>query len=380
MGIYLYRKMSETRQVKQVPPQPQPQVNEDEENQNQSEEEPMDSEVINASKNNTISDDYKKIDLTKKDSKNKSKRGKKNNNKKGDFLDLAQEKGIEFKFEYEDKEIEKKNYYQKDNKNFSGKPYQKNYEQKDNKNFQQKNFKYQNKKNFGFQNRSKNNKFDQANMMYQNGNKNMNPYPQQQNNMGQQQDFNFDPFFTPERTCEEILGYIFSIEFLNRELYLRKRISTEGLIDINHVMIYNKIKQRGFTLDQVIESIKNLGTENFEITEVEGVQYIKIVQWANMELFSIEQIQSQKRSMRNQKYQNMNYIAMQNNYFFPPNNQFGQMGQMPQGMMPMDNMQQQPYMMNQMGGMNMPFPQQNYNPQMNQQFMPQEDNNQSHQN
>merc|ERR1712151_342339 len=185
----------------------------DEENQNQSEEEPMDSEVINALKNNTISDDYKKIDLTKKDSKNKSKKGKKNNNKKGDFLDLAQEKGIEFKFEYEDKETEKKNYYQKDNKNFSGKPYQKNYEQKDNKNFQQKNFKYQNKKNFGFQNRSKNNKFDQANMMYQNGNKNMNPYPHQHNNMGHQQDFNFDPFFTPERSCEEILGYIFSTEF-----------------------------------------------------------------------------------------------------------------------------------------------------------------------
>jgi hypothetical protein len=104
-----------------------------------------------------------------------------------------------------------------------------------------------------------------------------------------------------------------------------------------------------------------------------------------MELLSIEQIQTQKRSMRNQKYQNMNYIAMQNNYFFPPNNQYGQMGQMPQGMMPMDNMQQQQpnqYMMNQMGGMNMPFQQQNYgNPQMNQQFMaPQEEQNQPQQN
>ena len=199
--------------------------------------------------------------MSKKDTKKTQKKGKKNNNKKGDFLDFAQEKGIDFKIEYEnEKDAEKKNYYQKDNrdngKNFTGKPYQKNYtENKDGKNFTgdkfgakpyQKN--YQNnggKKNFGFQNRSKNNKFDQANMMYgnQNGmNKGMNPYPGQQggNNMGQQQDFNFDPFFTPERTCEEILGYIFSIDFLNRELYLRKRITTEGLIDINHVMIFNK--------------------------------------------------------------------------------------------------------------------------------------------
>jgi hypothetical protein len=191
-------------------------------------------------KNNTISDDYKNIDSSKKDLKKTQKKGKKNNNKKGDFLDFAQEKGIDFKLEYEDKEAEKKNYYQKDNQNFTGKPYQKNYgEDNKNKNFEQKNYKYQNKKNFGFQNRSKNNKFDQANMMNNHGmNKNMNQYPQ--NNMGQQQDFNFDPFFTAERTCDEILSYIFSIEFLNRELYLRKRITTEGSIDINHVMIFNK--------------------------------------------------------------------------------------------------------------------------------------------
>ena len=110
-----------------------------------------------------------------------------------------------------------------------------------------------------------------------------------------------------------------------------------------------------------------------------------------MELFSIEQIQSQKKNMRNQIYQTMNYIAMQNNYFFPPNNQYGnlqQMGHMSQGMMPMDYNFQQPnqYMMNQMGGMNMPFPlqQQNYYPQgqVNQHFVAQaqEENNQSQQN
>ena len=99
-----------------------------------------------------------------------------------------------------------------------------------------------------------------------------------------------------------------------------------------------------------------------------------------MELFSIEQIQSQKRSMRNQKYQNMNYIAMQNNYFFLPNTQYGQMGQMPQGMMPMDQQQPNQYMMHQMGGMNMPFQQQNYIPHMNQQFVPQEENNLPQQN
>jgi len=288
------------------------------------------------------------------------------------------------------KKIKKKNYYQKDDKNYQGKTYQKNYDENNKKNFHGKNFKYQNNKKFGFQNKSKNNKFDQANMMYNqnyNGmNKNMmNPYPNQgTNNMNNSgtQDFNFDPFFQAERTCEEILAYIFSIEFLNRELYLRKRITTEGLVDINHIMVFNKIKQRGFTLDQVREAVANLGSTICELVDIEGVLYIKITQWPNMELISIEQIQSQKRNMRNQKYQNMNFIAMQNNYFFPPNNQYGQqqMGQMPQGMMPMENFQQQPnqYMMHQMGGMNMPFPQQNFNPnppQMNQQFVQQEEQN-----
>ncbi len=224
----------------------------------------MDAEVIKALKNNTINDDYKNIDLNKKDTKNKTKKIKKANNKKGDFLDFAQEKGIEFKIQYEDKEDQKKNYYQKDNKNFQGgKTYQKNYDENyKNKNYDgnynnannyhAKNFKFQNNKKFGyqnFQNKSKNNKFDQANMMmfnqnmYNPMNKNLNPNLNSHQNQGMNyghQDFNFDPFFTPERTCEEILCYIFSIEFLNRELYLRKRITAEGLIDINHVMIFNK--------------------------------------------------------------------------------------------------------------------------------------------
>lgn len=203
----------------------------------------MDPELLKALKNSSIEDDMKNIDINKKDSKNKTKKGKKTSNKKGDFLDFAQEKGIEFKLQYEDKEDQKKNYYQKDQKDFQGKPYQKNFEEK--KNFHAKNFKYQNNKKFGFQNKSKNNKFDQANMMYnqnyQNMNKQFNPYPNQMNNMNNgMNDFNFDPFFTAERTCEEILAYIFSVEFLNRELYIRKRITTEGLIDINHVMVFNK--------------------------------------------------------------------------------------------------------------------------------------------
>lgn len=213
----------------------------------------MDQEVLNALKNNTIQDELDNLNSNKKEAK-KTKKQKKANNKKADFLDFAQEKGIEFKLQYEDKEDQRKNYYQKDNKNFQGK-FHKNFEgqsgEQQNRNFHGKNFKYQNKKNFGFQSKPKNNKFDQANMMYNqmnygNGMKN-NMNPLGFNNFGQQggmnnytQEYNVDPFFASERTCEEILTYAFSPESLNRELFLRKRISPEGLIEINNIMIFNR--------------------------------------------------------------------------------------------------------------------------------------------
>ena len=57
------------------------------------------------------------------------------------------------------------------------------------------------------------------------------------------------------------------------------------------IIIYFRIKQRGFTLDQVREAVTNLGSAICELTEIEGVVFIRITQWGNMELFSIEQIQ-----------------------------------------------------------------------------------------
>lgn len=178
-----------------------------------------------------------KINSNQGEGKGKQKKLKKNQTKKGDFLDFAQEKGIEFKLQYEDKEENKKNFYEKNYNNNQG-----DYKSK---NFQGNNFKYQsNKKQFGFQNKPKNNKFDQANTMFnQDYKKNMmTPYSGDNYNMQQQgpQDFNFDPFFSPERTLEEILCYIFSPDYLNRDLYFRKRISDGGLVDVNQVMNYNK--------------------------------------------------------------------------------------------------------------------------------------------
>lgn len=229
--------MIDNKTIKEVPAQPQP----EEEEQNISDDEPMDQEVLNALKKNTINDDF--TSTKEKSNTQKAKKGKKTNNKKGNFLDFAQEKGIEFKLQYEDKEDQRKNYYQKDNKNFQGKNYYNNNNYKYNnnnqnnfqgKNYHKNNFKYNNNKKFGYNNfnqKPKNNKFDQANMMMGN----MNPQGNYVN-----YNMNYDPFFKGEKTCEEIIAYIFSQDFLNKELYLRKRISEEGMIEINNLMMFNK--------------------------------------------------------------------------------------------------------------------------------------------
>jgi len=188
-------------------------------------------------------------------------------------LDLAQEKGIELKIQYEDKEIVKKPFYEKDTtmEYKRGKFQQKprdftnnnkegyyNYDNSINDSYKKNNYNtdynkdYNNKypnKNFHFQNKSKNNKFDQANnmmynpMMYGQFMPNMmNPYAM--NAQGQNPNFahqqEIDPFFVGERSVEEIIAYVFSPEFLNKEVYIRKRIQADGCIDLYHVLNFNK--------------------------------------------------------------------------------------------------------------------------------------------
>jgi len=235
----------------------------------------LDAETLKALKNCSIDDEIAKANFNASEKKGKNmKKTKKTNNKKGqDFLDFAQEKGIELNIQYEDKEEAKKyqkdnnlyykdgKFHQKSNEDFVNKfnkegnenrNYKKNY-YNNNKNFNNDgsnnsyNNKFSNKKNFYFQNKSKNNKFDQANsMMY-------NPmmYGEMMPNMMQGNGYNnhgnfyqpqqeMDPFFIGERSVEEILSYVFSVEFLNKEIYFRKRIAIDGSIDLNHVLNYNK--------------------------------------------------------------------------------------------------------------------------------------------
>lgn len=234
----------------------------------------MDQELFDALKKVSINDEIANADFSNKAKKTKNtKKNKKNGTKKGqDFLDFAQEKGIDVKFQYEEKEEAKKFYNKENNQNFKGKFNNQKNSEFENKTYQEKTYqnnnyqnnkfqnnKFQNdnyqKKPFNFQNKTKNNKFDQVNnMMYnplafnqmRSPMMNNNPYQMQNqmnpnNQMNQQFDLiNQDPFFAEERSLEESLVYLFSPDFLNREIYLRKRISPEGLIDLTHVLNHNR--------------------------------------------------------------------------------------------------------------------------------------------
>lgn len=137
-----------------------------------------------------------------------------------------------------------------------------------------------------------------------------------------------------------------------------------------HKYILIRIKVRNITLDQIKTAAENIQPSIVEFYESEGKIYLNIKDWENLQtqLMSIEQILANKRQNKNQKYKaNMNYIALQNNYFFPNNNPY-LMHQLP-NMIPggMDPMQPNPYMMPPMG--QMPHPQMNFVSHFPQNFM-----------
>jgi hypothetical protein len=117
--------------------------------------------------------------------------------------------------------------------------------------------------------------------------------------------------------------------------------------------------------------VQNIQPPVVELYEGDAKCFLKILDWENLQtqLLPIDQILSQKRQNKNLRYKaNMNYIALQNNYFFSNNNPY-QMHQMPNMMQGgMDPMQPNPYMMPPMG--QMPHPQMNFVSHLPQNFMP----------
>jgi hypothetical protein len=303
----------------------------------------------------------------------KSKNAKKTSavkKKKGeDFLEYASKNGIQVNLEYEESKtntFNKKTPFKKDGKFDNTKP-NKNSPQthSENPNSEQSTQNHSNFKKGTFRGGKKpynkgisnpnfrkqgNNKFDLCN---NNGMPMYNPY--MFNNQPKTQGFNYpEPvdekeFLLKEGTDQGLVSYLenfFSLENMNKDLYLRNRLSEDGFISVKDLAMFNKLKRNSVSVEK-IEEVLGSGNEVIESKLQDGFLYLRNREWATLkdQLLSKEQIYQQNRSAKKLMYQNqnqgstMNYVSLQNNYFINTMPQGGmypnqeQMFMMPQGQM-----------------------------------------------
>jgi hypothetical protein len=143
-----------------------------------------------------------------------------------------------------------------------------------------------------------------------------------------------------DNSNESIIAFLeqyLGLENLNRDLYLRNRIDESGFIDCDEIVNHNKMKRLGITIDRLIEVLN----ENAFHPAIEAnlTQNEKVVvrnrEWEKIkdQLVSKDQIFQQKKAMSKPLNQmtygnpygqmgqqhpgmNLNYVTMQNNYFF----------------------------------------------------------------
>jgi hypothetical protein len=319
------------------------------------------------------------------ETKDKSKSGSKkvSKKKKGeDFIDYANKNGIEVNIQYEDKAAkEDKNFL---NKNIA-KPTVINaqaYKQEKptgNNNFRggykggYNNRKPQFKKNF----RTGNNKFDQCNLHLSRVMPMMsplyNPYTMQGGynyapNMSQGGYYtpNVSTFPLPEvdnSNAESIVNFIevyLSLDNLNQDLYLRNRMDENGFISASEIANHNRLKTRGVTVEMIYSLFSNNDDPHVEAKLNNDELVLRNRDWGSLQdsLLPREVIQQNKRALKQQAYanpMNMNYVSMQNNYFFngPPSNDLSAMYMSYQ--YPIGGMNMMPMSMHGMNPMTMPL-------------------------
>ena len=263
-----------------------------EEEEEKEEEEPVDLELQKEMKGLTISDsDFKKEPKAKKTQKKPKDPTTKKNKKKGqDFLDYANQNNIQINLEYEEnkyqlKKTEDPKIGEKNNK-YEKRPYNKN---RQNKNWQQK------------KNKMSGNKFDMVAMRQY-------PHYNYAQNTVQLND---------DKQILEHLEKILSEENLNKDLYLRNRISN-GKISMDNLVKYNDFKFNNINENKIIEVVKN--SKTLEIINEEGKNFVKIKDLDETKLKTGAQIYENRKNQRTQKmtYNNANqpfypYYNFQNN-------------------------------------------------------------------
>ena len=279
-----------------------------------------------------------------KSKKRKTKQPKEKSNKKEqDFLEFAKKNEIEVKIKYE-KSPEKKDLKLNENtKNNNQKPFNNNKKDFNNQKGNYNNKYYNNKKNYnknnnkgGFQPKNFNNKFDPMNaynnnpyMMYPMNNQGvmrpdmmyygqmpMNhqlpnfPVPNQHQQIAEEQHPSIGG-----KGVKESLEYYLSLDNLNKDLFLRKKIDINGYIEVDDILKFNNMVKNNATHDTIKDVLKESKVVEEKISG--GKTYLRNKLWEEIKhnLISIEDLET-KKSHKKGNY-NYNYVTMQNNYFMP---------------------------------------------------------------
>jgi hypothetical protein len=146
------------------------------------------------------------------------------------------------------------------------------------------------------------------------------------------------PIIREDAEVLDFLGNFFSVENLNQDLYLRNRIDENGFVKVDEIANFNAMKQNDIAASRILEVANS--SQFLEVVTKEGINYVRNKNWDNVKgsLLTKEQISANKRLMkRNEKLamnnmnmygqqmgmnsmvptmMPMNYVNMQNNYFF----------------------------------------------------------------
>ena len=108
---------------------------------------------------------------------------------------------------------------------------------------------------------------------------------------------------------------MFGEQNLNIDLYLRYRLGEMGIINLDDVVKYRNLAHNNVSAEKIIELIKD--NKNIEKIEIEGKSHLKIKNFKEMNLLTIDEINNRKNKKMYQFPYNNNYYApfMGNNYY-----------------------------------------------------------------
>jgi hypothetical protein len=139
-------------------------------------------------------------------------------------------------------------------------------------------------------------------------------------NIYYQNNNNYKSFSAPPllKDDKEILNYLeemFGEQNLNKDLYLRYRLGESGLINIEDLVKYRNLAHNNVSAEKILELIKD--NKNFEKIELEGKTYIRINNFKEMKLLTIDEINNNKKSKKIYQFPYNNYYGpyMPNNYY-----------------------------------------------------------------